>query len=58
MLAVTIIGVTTFLISIAGVKIGHVFGARYKAKAELAGGCILILIGVKILLEHLGYINF
>lgn len=52
-LACTIIGVTTFIISVAGVKIGNVFGLRYKAKAELAGGIILILMGLKILLEHL-----
>ena len=52
--AVTLIGVCTFLISAAGVKIGNVFGARYKSKAELAGGAVLVLIGVKILLEHLG----
>ena len=56
--AITIIGITTFFISIAGVKIGNLFGARYKSRAELAGGCILILIGIKILLEHLGYLNF
>ena len=52
--AVTLIGVCTFLISAAGVKIGNVFGSRYKSKAELAGGAVLVLIGVKILLEHLG----
>lgn len=52
--AVTFIGITTFVISAAGVKIGNVFGTKYKAKAELAGGIILILLGVKILLEHLG----
>lgn len=52
-LACTIIAVTTFAISVAGVKIGHVFGLKYKSKAELAGGIILILMGVKILLEHL-----
>ena len=51
--AVTLIGVCTFLISAAGVKIGNVFGARYKSKAELAGGAVLVLIGAKILLEHL-----
>lgn len=51
--AITIIGVTTFLISMLGVKIGHVFGVRYKSKAEIAGGVILIFIGLKILLEHL-----
>ena len=47
------IGVVTFVISAAGVKIGHVFGLKYKAKAEMAGGVILILIGLKILIEHL-----
>ena len=57
-LAVIIIGVTTFILSSIGVKIGNVFGARYKSKAEFAGGLILILLGVKILLEHLGVINF
>lgn len=53
--AVSFIGVITFIIAAAGVKIGNIFGTRYKAKAELAGGIILILLGVKILLEHLGY---
>ena len=52
--AVTLIGACTFLISAAGVKIGNVFGSRYKSGAELAGGAVLVLIGVKILLEHLG----
>ena len=52
--AVSFIGVTTFILSVAGVKIGNVFGTRYKSKAELAGGVILILLGTKILLEHLG----
>ena len=52
--AVAFIGVTTFLLSVGGVKIGNVFGAKYKSKAELAGGLILILMGIKILLEHLG----
>lgn len=52
--AVSFIGVITFVICVAGVKIGNVFGARYKSKAELAGGLILIIMGVKILLEHLG----
>lgn len=47
------IGVVTFVLSAAGVKIGSVFGARYKSRAELAGGVILILMGTKILLEHL-----
>lgn len=52
--AVALIGVCTFLISAAGVKIGNIFGSRYKSGAELAGGIVLVLIGVKILLEHLG----
>lgn len=52
--AVSFIGVITFLLSVGGVKIGNVFGAKYKSKAELAGGMILILMGTKILLEHLG----
>lgn len=57
-LSVACIGVTTFLLSAAGVKIGSVFGEKYKAKAEIAGGVILILLGLKILLEHLGVIPF
>ena len=52
--AVCLIGATTFVISCVGVKAGSVFGARYKTKAEFVGGMILILIGIKILLEHLG----
>lgn len=52
------IGVITFGLSAAGVKAGAVFGARYKSRAEIAGGVILILLGAKILLEHLGVINF
>lgn len=52
--AVIFIAVITFTISAVGVKIGNVFGVRYKSKAELCGGLILILMGVKILLEHLG----
>jgi len=52
--AVLFIGCITFTCSAIGVKLGNVFGAKYKAKAELAGGVILILIGTKILLEHLG----
>ena len=51
--AALIIGVTTFVISVIGVKIGHVFGLKYKSKAEIAGGIILIAMGCKILLEHL-----
>ena len=52
--AVLFIGCITFICSAIGVKLGNVFGAKYKSKAELAGGVILILIGTKILLEHLG----
>lgn len=52
--AVSIIGVTTFFISIIGVMIGNRFGMKYKNKASVAGGVILILIGLKILLEHFG----
>lgn len=56
--AVLFIGVTTFVLSALGVKVGSVFGTRYKAKAELTGGVILILLGTKILLEHLGLLPF
>ena len=56
--AVVIIGVTTFALSVFGVFVGNFFGTKYKKKAEIAGGIILILIGVKILLEHLGILNF
>ena len=52
--AVALIGCTTFVISLGGVYVGNVFGARHKGKAEFVGGAILILIGVKILLEHFG----
>lgn len=52
--AVSLIGITTFVLSVIGVKVGNLFGSRYKSRAELAGGIILILIGIKILLEHLG----
>lgn len=52
--AVSLIGLTTFCLSIVGVRVGNVFGSKYKSKAELAGGIILILMGIKILLEHLG----
>ena len=55
--AVCFIGIVTFIISFAGVKIGNVFGARYKNKAEIVGGVILILLGMKILLEHLGFLG-
>ena len=56
--SVLIIGVTTFLFSIVGVKIGNVFGSKFEKSAGIIGGIILILIGLKILLEHLGVINF
>ena len=56
--AISFIGVVTFLLSALGVKIGSIFGTRYKSKAELAGGVILILLGIKILLEHLGYLPY
>ena len=53
-LAVLLIGLTTFVLSAIGVKVGSVFGSKYEKKAEIIGGIILILLGVKILLEHLG----
>lgn len=56
--AVSFIGATTFILSAIGVRIGNVFGTRYKAKAEFTGGAILILLGLKILLEHLGILAF
>ncbi len=52
--AVSLIGVTTFLLSVVGVLVGNYFGAKYKSRAEFTGGVILVLIGTKILLEHLG----
>ena len=55
--AVSFIGVTTFCLSAVGVWVGHRFGARYKGGAELAGGVVLILIGIKVLLEHLGLLS-
>lgn len=54
--AVSFIGMITFTLSVAGVKIGNIFGTKYKSKAELAGGVILVFMGVKILLSHLGII--
>ena len=54
--AVTFIGITTLAISMAGVKIGNIFGIKFKSKAQFAGGAILMLIGLKILLEHLEFI--
>lgn len=56
--AVSFIGCTTFILSAAGLKVGNVFGLRYKSRAELTGGIILILMGCKILLEHLGILSF
>lgn len=55
--AVAFIGVITFVLSGIGIKIGNIFGLKFKSKAELAGGVILILMGLKILLEHLGVIG-
>ena len=56
--AVSFIGIITFTLSAIGVKLGSIFGGKYKSKAELAGGIILILMGSKILLEHLGILEF
>ena len=56
--SVGLIGVTTFALSIVGVAVGHRFGARYEKPATVVGGIVLILIGLKILLEHLGIIAF
>ncbi|MCI9253192.1 MAG: manganese efflux pump [Lachnospiraceae bacterium] len=55
--AITFIGAVTFAISAAGIRIGNIFGIRWKSKAEFAGGIILICMGMKILLEHLGIIR-
>ena len=52
------IGLCTFIISALGVKVGNVFGAKFKSKAEFLGGAVLVLMGLKILLEHLGVISF
>lgn len=57
-LAISLIGIITFLLAVLGTKIGNRFGDKYESKAELAGGIILILLGLKILLEHLEIINF
>ena len=57
-IAFILIGVITFTLSAIGVKVGNIFGTKFKSKAEFAGGLILILMGLKILLEHLGIINF
>ncbi len=56
--AILSIGLITFCLSALGVKIGSIFGTKYKSKAECLGGVILILLGIKILLEHLGYLPF
>lgn len=56
--AASIIGITTLALSMAGVKTGNVFGKKFKSKAELVGGIILVLMGLKILLEHIGIIHF
>ena len=56
--SVIVIGLTTFAFSVLGVKIGNVFGSKYEKSAGIIGGIILILIGLKILLEHLGVIAF
>ena len=56
--SITVIGSVTFILSALGVSVGHKFGVKYKNKAELCGGIILVLIGIKILLEHLGVISF
>ena len=52
--SILIIGATTFLFSLVGVRIGNIFGSRYSKTAEIIGGIILILLGLKILFEHLG----
>lgn len=56
--AITIIGITTMVLSIIGVIVGNFFGSRYKSKAEFIGGLILVLLRLKILLEHLGILTF
>ena len=55
--AISIIGVVTFIICIAGVYVGNFFGSKYKNKAEFAGGAILVILGLRILLSHLGIIG-
>ena len=55
--AVSFIGIVTFTLSALGVQIGHMFGVKFKSKAELLGGIVLILMGLKILLEHLGLLG-
>ena len=56
--AITSMGVVTGLFSAAGLYIGRIFGSRWQKPAQIAGGVVLILIGVKVLLEHLGIIAF
>ncbi len=56
--AVSFIGIITFILSAVGVWIGHIFGARFKSRAELVGGIVLVLMGLKILLEHLGVLDW
>ncbi len=58
LLPIILIGIITFILSVIGVKVGNRFGNKYESKAEFAGGLILILLGIKILFEHLGIINF
>ena len=55
--AVLLIGITTFALSALGVWLGGRFGEKYRSKAELAGGIILVAMGIKILLEHLGFLG-
>ena len=57
-MAISVIGATTFVLSLIGVAVGNKFGSIYQKKAEIAGGAVLILIGIKILLEHLNIISF
>ena len=52
--AISMIGITTFCLTLVGVAVGNFFGTRYKKRAEATGGIILVLLGIKILLEHLG----
>ena len=56
--SVALIGATTFVLALAGVAVGHRFGARYEKPATIVGGIVLVLIGTKILLEHLGLLAF
>ena len=56
--AIAFIGVVTFLLSAVGVRLGSVFGQKYQSAAQIFGGAVLILMGLKILLEHLGIIHF